>query len=182
MKRRKADRDDNNDRQWLDCRPTLRTLLLPNSRELPRIHQNGDRHGKKGGWVERESAASELRHCLRQSSREFHWLGVRGPPFQYSCSGQGAAAEEVTSVRGGGSCGDNMAATQHHAPGMFVPRVFATRVISSLSWTLFIPRHFLVGLISDECTLYLSVPQIRRDSQSNCQLVFLPFFNRAHAS
>ena len=93
-----------------------------------------------------------------------------------------AAAGEVTSVRGGGSCGDNMAATQHHAPGMFVPRVFATRVISSLSWTLFIRRHFLVGLISDECTLYLSVPQIRRDSQSNCQLVFLPFFNRAHAS
>merc|ERR1712179_343791 len=39
-------------------------------------------------------------------------------------SGQGAAAEEVTSVRGGGSCGDNMAATQHHAPGMFVPRVY----------------------------------------------------------
>merc|ERR1712037_1081290 len=59
---------------------------------------------KSRGWVERESAASELRHCLRQSSREFHWLGVRGPPFQYSCSGQGAAAEEVTSVRGGGSC------------------------------------------------------------------------------
>jgi len=27
-------------------------------------------------------------------------------------------------VRGGGSCGDNMAATQHHAPGMFVPRVY----------------------------------------------------------
>ena len=54
VKRRKADRDDNNDRQWLDCRPTLRTLLLPNSRELPRIHQNGDRHGKKeGGWRER---------------------------------------------------------------------------------------------------------------------------------
>ena len=44
-----------------------------------------------------------------------------------------------------------------------------------LSWTLFIGRHFLVGLISDECTLYLSVPQIRRDSQSNCQLVFSPF-------
>ena len=110
-----------------------------------------------------------MRHCLRQSSREFHWLGVRGPPIRYSCSGRVAAGREGTSVKGG----DNMAATQHHAPGMFVPRVFATHITSQLD--AFIRRHFQVGLISEECTLYLSVSQIRRDSQSNCQLVFPPF-------
>ena len=147
VKRRKADRDDNNDRQWLDCRPTLRTLLLPNSGELPaQPHSPKRRRARKKEGGRRERAASELRHCLRQSSREFHWLGVRGPPIRYSCSGRGAAGREVTSVKGG-SCGDNMAATQHHAPGMFVPRVFATNINHSFSWTLFIWRHFSVGLI-----------------------------------
>ena len=86
-------------RQWLQCRPTLQSLLPPRSSILSSASKE-----KVGG----ERPASELRHCLRQSSREFHWLGSGYLPIQLqwpeSCS---LHCWEVTTVGKGGSCGDN---------------------------------------------------------------------------
>ena len=75
--KRTADRSDNNDRQWLKCRPTLWRPLLAKIKSTPSSHsaKRENRKENRRGRVGRGSAASELRHCLRQS-REFPLVGT----------------------------------------------------------------------------------------------------------
>ena len=75
--KRTADRSDNNDRQWLKCRPTLRRPLLTKFQSTPSSHsaKRENRKENRRLRVGRGSAASELRHCLRQS-REFPLVGT----------------------------------------------------------------------------------------------------------
>ena len=48
-----------------------------------------------------------------------------------------------------------MAATQHHGPGMFVPRVFAIDIISQLD-VFYQETYFQLDLSPFECTLCIS--------------------------
>ena len=106
--KRTADRSDNNDRQWLKNRPTLRRLdpcQIPEYSHQPPIERRGRIGRKIGGWGLVEGVRP--RNCVTAFVRaeSFHWLGLDGA-FRYSCSGRGSAAgltalycwEEVTDL------------------------------------------------------------------------------------
>jgi len=120
--RRRADRDDNNARQSLDSSPTLRTPLLSNSRVLLIFTKKRKEHQRVGG--ERVRPPNCVIAFVRAAESSTGWDSAVPIQLQWwpSCSkGDGVTdlwlKKDLLVVT-------TMAATQHHAPGMFVPRVY----------------------------------------------------------